>query len=187
MMGSKERLAEAIARGASFDYVFFWGHTPKAEGVVDSSCFSQWFPRAFTVDGLQYASAEHFMMAGKARLFGDESAAAGILSAATPADAKALGRAVRGFDERRGVEARAELVARGNVAKFAQHEDLRRQLLGTGEKVLVEASPRDAIWGIGMGASNPDARNPARWRGLNLLGFALMEARERIRDLAQTR
>jgi ribA/ribD-fused uncharacterized protein len=72
-------------------------------------------------------------------------------------------------------------VTRGNVAKFGQHEDLRAFLLATDERVLVEASPRDAVWGIGLGASNPDARIPERWRGRNLLGFALMEARSRLR------
>jgi ribA/ribD-fused uncharacterized protein len=66
------------------------------------------------------------------------------------------------------------------VAKFTQNEDLGAFLRATGRRVLVEASPRDRIWGIGMGASNPDAQVPARWRGNNLLGFALMDAREAL-------
>ena len=77
-------------------------------------------------------------------------------------------------------KARFDAVVRGNVAKFAAHADLRAFLLATGERVLVEASPRDTIWGIGMGAAHQDARTPAKWRGRNLLGFALMEARSRL-------
>jgi ribA/ribD-fused uncharacterized protein len=176
-MWTREQLAAHLAGGASVDFLFFWGHTPKRPGVVDAACLSQWFDRAFDVDGVRYATAEHFMMAAKARLFGDAAALARVLASRTPADAKAIGREVRDYDDAAWERARVDAVVRGNVAKFAQHEDLRRFLVGTRELVLVEASPRDTIWGIGLGASNPKARDPARWRGRNLLGFALMEAR----------
>jgi ribA/ribD-fused uncharacterized protein len=176
-MKNREELIAAAARGDAVEYLFFWGHTPKAEGIVDRSCLSQWFPRAFEIDGIRYATAEHFMMASKARLFGDEDALGKILSSTSPADAKALGRAVRNFDGGRWEAARFDAVVRGNVAKFSQHSDLASFLLGTAPAVLVEASPRDTIWGIGLGASNPNARDPSRWRGRNLLGFALMEVR----------
>jgi ribA/ribD-fused uncharacterized protein len=73
-------------------------------------------------------------------------------------------------------------VVAGNVAKFGQHPELRQFLLGTGDRVLVEASPRDQIWGIGMSASNELATSPGHWRGLNLLGFALMQARQQLRE-----
>lgn len=179
-MWTRARLVTELEAGRAVDFLFFWGHTPKQVGVVDASCLSQWFPRRFDLDGVTYASAEHVMMAGKARLFGDDDALAKILVAGTPAEAKALGRAVRGFDGAAWNRARSAIVVQANVAKFSQHDDLRRFLLGTGDRVLVEASPRDRIWGIGMGASNPDARTPARWRGENLLGFALMAARETI-------
>jgi ribA/ribD-fused uncharacterized protein len=181
MTWSRERLMVEEAGGASSDYVFFWGHTPMRDGIVDPTCFSQWFSRGFDVEGVRYRTAEHFMMAAKADLFGDDAARSAILMAETPAAAKALGRAVQRFDESRWEHARSDIVLRGNLAKFGQHEDLRAYLLSTGEKVLVEASPHDRIWGIGMRASNPDARIPARWRGANLLGFALMEVRERLR------
>lgn len=68
----------------------------------------------------------------------------------------------------------------GTVAKFTQHPDLAGVLARTGTQVLVEASPVDRIWGIGRAAGDPDALRPSRWLGLNLLGFALMEARERL-------
>lgn len=179
-MWTRESLVAHAAGGAVMEFVLFWGHTPKAPGAVDASCLSQWFPAAFIEDGARYATAEHYMMAAKARLFGDGEALAQVLAAATPAEAKAVGREVRGYDDARWEAARAEAVVQGNVLKFGQHPALRAFLLATDPRVLVEASPRDRVWGIGMGASNPDARDPARWRGRNLLGFALMEARARL-------
>jgi hypothetical protein len=141
---------------------------------------SQWWPVTFTVDGVSYPSAEHWMMAGKARLFGDEEGLAAVLRAASPGAVKAAGRKVCGFDEERWAAACYDIVVAGNLAKFGQHPDLRDFLLSTGEKVLVEASPYDRIWGIGMAATNADVERPSAWRGLNLLGFALMEVRERL-------
>jgi ribA/ribD-fused uncharacterized protein len=179
-MRTREQLVEHLTRGGTADYLFFWGHTPKNADVVDASCLSQWFPCTFVIDGVSYPSAEHFMMAEKARLFRDEAALARVLEAKSPAEAKAVGREVRRFDEAAWNAARFDAVVRGNVAKFGPREDLRAFLRGTREKVIVEASPRDRVWGIGMGASNPDARFPARWRGQNLLGFALMETRARL-------
>ncbi|GAB2481607.1 NADAR family protein [Nocardiopsis aegyptia] len=161
-------------------FLFFWGHRPPASGGVSASCLSQWWPAAFTVDGVAYPTAEHYMMAGKARLFGDAEAAERIVAAGHPRDAKTLGRQVRGFDEETWAAARFEIVVRGSVAKFGQHPELRDFLLGTGRRVLVEASPRDRVWGIGMGARNEKAERPEAWRGSNLLGFALMEARHRL-------
>ena len=180
-MWSRERLIAHLDAGGTADYLFFWGHTPKTTDGVDAACLSQWFPRTFTVDGVHYLTAEHWMMAEKARLFRDEEALARVLVAKTPAEAKKIGREVRDYDDVAWGKTRLEAVVRGNVAKFGAHDDLRAFLLATKQRVIVEASPRDRIWGIGMGASNPDARLPARWRGRNLLGFALMEARERLR------
>ncbi len=178
---STGQLLDFIAGGGQPKYLFFWGHQAQADGSVGKGCFSQWWPREFTVDGVRYPSAEHFMMTAKARLFGDDEMAARIPLAGHPQEAKALGRQVRGFDEQRWAQHRVDLVVAGNVAKFGQHPDLREYLLATGDRVLVEASPRDRVWGIGMGASNELATDPAGWRGLNLLGFALMEARRQLK------
>jgi len=166
-----------VSEGHHFEYLLFWGHTQKRKGSPDASCLSQWFPASFVVDGHVYPTAEHWMMAGKARLFEDDEMLEGILEAEDPGKAKALGRKVRGFDGAQWSKARGPLVVEGNVEKFGQNPALKQFLLKTGRDVLVEASPRDRIWGIGMGASNPEARNPLKWRGTNLLGFALMEAR----------
>jgi ribA/ribD-fused uncharacterized protein len=173
----RENLISVVEGGARPEYLFFWGHKPLPGGEVGKPCLSQWWPAPFAVEGDRYLTAEHFMMAEKARLFGDETSRLRILEAASPASAKALGRKVRGFDEQRWAEARFGIVVRGNRAKFEQNADLRRFLIGTHGRVLVEASPVDRVWGIGMKGDDPRATDPAQWRGLNLLGFALMEAR----------
>ena len=177
---SREELAAVVAAGAQPKWLMFWGHRPQSDGSVGAGCLSQWWPAPFVVDGVEYPGAEHWMMAGKARLFRDDDAVPAILAARTPAEAKNLGRLVRGFDDARWTAARFELVVAGNVAKFGQDPALREYLLGTANRVLVEASPMDRIWGIGLGATHEHAVDPSRWRGLNLLGFSLMEARERL-------
>ena len=173
-------LLQALSLGLQPSYLFFWGHRPRADGEVGKSCLSHWWPAAFEVDGRRYPTAEHFMMAEKARLFGDEPARARILAAAHPRQAKAIGRQVRGFDEERWQQHRLAIVARGNDAKFSQNPRLGSFLLGTHGRVLVEASPVDRVWGIGLGAGDPRATDPRQWRGLNLLGFALMQTRSRL-------
>lgn len=178
---SVESLVGEVRAGARVRYLHFWGHTPRADGTVGASCLSQWWPSPFTVDGVGYATAEHWMMAGKARLFQDPEALGRVLAAEHPAEAKKAGRLVRGFDDAVWERERFDIVVEGSVHKFTAHEELRAFLLGTGDRVLVEASPRDRVWGIGISASHQAASDPEHWRGLNLLGFALMEARERLR------
>lgn len=169
--------------GARLRFVHFWRHDPGPDGV-GAGCLSQWWPCEFDEDGHAFASAEHYMMAHKAWLFGDGAAAEAVLRAGHPAEAQRLGRRVRGFDDEVWKARRSAIVTRGNLAKFGQHPELRRFLLGTRNRVLVEASPKDRIWGIGLGAGDPGADSPAAWRGLNLLGFALMAARERLAETA---
>ncbi|MFJ6673589.1 NADAR family protein [Actinosynnema sp. NPDC091369] len=163
-------------------YLFFWGHEARPGAPVGKQCLSQWWEAPFTVDGRTFPTAEHFMMHGKALLFGDEGTAGRVLAARTPGEAKALGRQVRGFTEDVWVAERLDVVVRGNLAKFGAHHDLREFLLGTGDRVLVEASPLDRVWGIGLAADDERAADPARWQGLNLLGEALMEVRARLRS-----
>jgi ribA/ribD-fused uncharacterized protein len=138
------------------------------------------------VDGVLFRSAEHYMMWRKAKLFGDHDMAERIVAAADPRDAKALGRGVRNFDEKTWAERRFEIVTDASRHKFGQHDDLRAWLVGTGDRVLVEASPTDRVWGIGLSAADERATDPARWRGLNLLGFALMRARDEWRAAASS-
>ena len=116
----------------------------------------------------------------KALLFDDSDVATQILAATTPIEVKALGRQVKNFDEETWKENRYRIVKEGNILKFSQHLDLREKLLATKGKMLVEASPRDRIWGIGYGAKNALA-NKERW-GLNLLGQVLVEIRDEMLD-----
>lgn len=177
MIHNLAMLQDAHARGARLKYLFFWSHQPERDGRVGKGCFSQWYPAAFVVEGVTYATAEHFMMAEKARLFGDQAKRAQIVAAPHPGAAKHLGRQVRGFDQGVWDAERFGIVVRGNRAKFGQHPALRAYLCQTGARILVEASPHDRIWGIGLSSDDPRAENPPAWRGTNLLGFALMTVR----------
>jgi len=181
MSYSIEQLIASIQAGKQPKYLHFWGHTPVSPDVVDKSCFSQWYPAAFELDGVRYPTAEHYMMAQKALLFGDQVVYDKIAQCTHPNDAKRLGREVRDFDATAWEAERMSIVVRGNLAKFSQDARLREYLLGTGERVLVEASPVDRIWGTGLAADHADANDPRRWDGLNLLGFALMTVRDILR------
>jgi ribA/ribD-fused uncharacterized protein len=166
-------------RGELPEFVLFWGGW-KPAGGVGKGCLSQWYPAPFTLDGITYPTAEHYMMAAKARLFGDTEAVDRVLADPDPGKAKGAGRKVRGFDEDTWAAHRYDIVVAANRAKFARHESLRNFLRATRDKLLVEASPYDTIWGIGLSEQQPEARHPSKWRGLNLLGFAIMDARTEL-------
>ncbi|MFD5815119.1 NADAR family protein [Streptomyces sp. NPDC127038] len=178
---TRDALVSVVESGTRVKYLHFWGHRPRADGQVGAACLSQWWPSPFVVGGVSYATAEHWMMASKARLFGDAEAEERAVGASSPALAKKAGRLVRGFDEAVWERERFGIVVEGSVHKFAADPGLRTFLLGTEGRVLVEASPMDRIWGIGLAADDERAADPRRWRGANLLGFALMEAREQLR------
>lgn len=177
---NRDQLLELISAGANIDYLLFWGHRSGPKGAITQTCLSQWFAAPFVDAGKTFHTAEHFMMAKKAELFGQPELADQILASADPGKAKALGRQVANFDESVWERARWQVVVDANLLKFGQNPRLGAFLQRTGSAVLVEASPLDAIWGIGLDAQSPDARSPEHWRGLNLLGFALMEVREAL-------
>ena len=172
-----EALRSRFNAGEDLKYLFFWGHRT-SKGKVTASCFSQWYEAPFVAEGQRYPTAEHFMMAEKAALFGDQATRALVLQAPTPGAAKALGRQVRDFDEATWLENRFAVVVSANEAKFAQNTALGLFLKQTGSRILVEASPVDTIWGIGLAQDDARASNPNLWLGLNLLGFALMQVRD---------
>ena len=174
-------LLDQLAQDTRVRYLFFWGHQPSKDGIITKSCLSQWWMASFVVAGVTYRSTEHWMMAEKARLFDDESTLERILASKSPAEAKKLGREIQHFEPEAWEANKMDIVTTGNLHKFSQHPDLKNFLLSTGDRVLVEASPVDAIWGIGLAADSPDAENPARWQGPNLLGFALMDVRDQLR------
>ncbi len=175
-------LRKLVPGGKTFEYLYFWGHSPSYDGKVNKSCLSQWYVAPFVVDGTEYLTAEHWMMAEKARLFNDELMLEEILAAPDPKTAKMLGRKVRRFDGAIWEKNARRIVTEGNVFKFEQHSHLLKFLLSTGESILVEASPYDRIWGIGLKEDDSRAKHPATWLGANWLGFSLMEVRRILRE-----
>jgi len=111
----------------------------------------------------------------KAICFNDKSIAVQILSATEPRRVKALGRQVKGFRDDRWDEVKYKVVVEGNWYKFTQNPTFKQRLLETGNKIIVEASPYDKIWGIGVAATE----DKSKWRGQNLLGKAIMEVRDK--------
>lgn len=146
--------------------------------------FSQWHPTPFVVNGERFATAEQWMMACKARLFGDTSKAAAIMATEDPGEQKRHGQMVVGFDQDRWDAAKISIVLAGNLAKFQQNEGALRQLQATAPAMLVEANPRDWIWGVGLAVDDPDAHRPSAWRGSNLLGRVLTRVRDTLSSAA---
>ena len=176
-----QSIQERFARKEKLKYVFFWGHTEKND-QVSKACFSQWYPSVFKKDGITYKTAEHFMMAEKARLFNNKEILEEILKSGHPKQAKDLGRRVTGFKNEIWDKEKFRIVSEANFLKFSQSKSLKQFLLNTNERVLVEASPNDKVWGIGMAQDNEHIENPYKWKGENLLGFALMEVRDMLRN-----
>lgn len=161
------------------EYLFFWGHQAGKGDTLTKACLSQWWMASFKEEDILYRTAEHYMMAQKAKLFNDLEIFDKIIEKESPKDVKDLGRQIKNFDSVKWDEKKYEIVAQGNYLKFSQNEKLKQFLIQTKNKVLVEASPVDPVWGIGLAEDNPKALNPVEWRGENLLGFALMEARDK--------
>ena len=178
---SREQLQAHIGKGNKVKYLFFWGHTA-SDSSLTKACFSQWFSSPFEVEDHKFPTAEHYMMYRKAKLFGDSVAMNQVLESIDPGKVKAIGRTVEGFDQAIWEEHRMEIAVSGNVAKFSSRAELKEFLLGIGKRVLVEASPVDKIWGIGLEEKSPLSSDPYKWKGTNLLGFALMETRELLSE-----
>lgn len=148
------------------DFTFFYGGP-----------FSQWAHSDFVIDGKTYLTAEQWMMAEKARVFGDEEIRKKILATRDPREQKALGRQVKNFDPNKWNAVSRDIVYKGSYAKFKQNNFMQEVLLKTKGTLLVEASPTDCLWGIGLSADNPDAQEQSKWRGVNWLGEVLTKVR----------
>ena len=164
-------------------FTFFWKPLTQNYNYIGAGCLSQWqqdYP--FEEDGVEYKTAEHYMMAGKAKLFNDKEYLRKILNSNHPSKTKKLGSQVRGFKNNIWEQHRCDIVIKANYLKFTQHPELKEYLLNTGDNVLVEASPYDRIWGIGMESKHPNSNNVKLWKGINLLGFCLMEVRDQLKN-----
>lgn len=148
--------------------------------------FSQWYYSPFVIEGVRYNCAEQYMMASKARMFGDFEAAAEIMACDSeyttqaafvkhPRKQQIIGRRVKNFVPAPWDAVCRDFVMRGNIAKFIQNDTLFSALLSVGSFRLVEASPVDKIWGVGLAQDNPDAFDPTKWKGTNWLGEILTE------------
>ena len=177
-----ETIKEIVRRKPETTIIYFWGHTPNPKKKT-AACLSQWYYCYFEVNGIQYHTTEQYMMANKALLFKDDDVYQEIMAANNPHDYKKLGRKVRNFEPKLWDSKKSEIVVEGNKAKFSQNPDLKEFLLSTEDAILVEASPYDKIWGIGLDRETALKGGVEQWQGENLLGCALMEARDRLRDM----
>lgn len=178
-MQTVEDVVKRYNSGENLKYLFFWGHKVEKD-YVGKQCLSQWYPAEFIEDDIIYPTAEHYMMAEKARLFGDKETLEKILVASHPKQAKDLGRKIRGFNQKVWDEHCCDIVFKGNLLKFSQNLELRSFLVNTNNRILAEASPYDKIWGIGMDEKSYGIENPMNWKGTNYLGFTLMEVRKEL-------
>ena len=154
------------------EFCFFW---------KSNSYLSNWYPSEFVIDGVKYWCVEQYMMAKKAELFNDSNTYCYIMMSNSQKEIKALGRQIIGFSDDVWIPNRERIVFEGNYAKFTQNPMLKSFLMKQKDKILVEASPFDKIWGIGLDSSDLSfVSNPHNWRGTNLLGFVLMDVRDRI-------
>ncbi len=176
-----DTIKEIVSRNSETPIIYFWVHTSN-EKKMTAACLSQWYDCYFEVDGLCYHTTEQYMMASKARLFEDDKVLSEIMAAYSPHYYKKLGRKVRGFDPDLWDAKKRDIVVEGNKAKFSQNPELLDFLLSTGDAVLVEASPYDKIWGIGLDRDTAMKGSVNQWKGENLLGCALMEVRDWLRE-----
>ena len=208
---SSEKLIEKYDSGESIDYLFFWKPNTDAIDkssllkrivnffgctindtnlykqdmcVVDKSCLGQWQPSIFYSETDTYCCAEQYMMAEKARLF-DYEIRKLIMKSTNPKEIKVLGKKIRNFKQDVWDSEKYSIVVHANYYKFTQNDEMRNFLFSTGDKVLVEASPFDTVWGIGLSENDEKAQNPNLWQGQNLLGMALMDVRDDLRKAYQ--
>lgn len=152
-------------------HVFFWGGE-----------FSNWFTCYFNYEDHEFFNSEQAFMWKKAEFFGDEEMAELILHTQNPKQAKALGRKVRGFDAEKWAMVSYPIMIAVNAEKYNQNPRLREKLLATSDKTLVEASPYDKIWGIGLSEDDDRCLDEHQWQGMNLLGKALMQVRTLLKQ-----
>jgi ribA/ribD-fused uncharacterized protein len=153
-------------------YVFFW-----------NGIYSQWHKAEMTIDGIEYNSCEQYMMHQKALVFGDTEIAEQIMEESNPREQKRFGRMIKNFDKAIWDKNCLAIVYKGNIAKFTQNPELKEQMLATEDRIFVEASPLDYIWGVGLDENAEGIDYPSNWLGLNLLGQALTLVKQELKTL----
>ncbi|CAF0939204.1 unnamed protein product [Rotaria sordida] len=154
---------------------------------TNTSPFSNFYPCQVIENDIQFHCTEQYMMYHKAKLFNDNDIARKILDAKKPGQCKALGRKVKNFNEQTWINNRIKIVSNGNYLKFTQNEDLKMILLEHNDTLLVEASPNDRIWGVGLYEKDPLIKQRSTWKGLNLMGYILTDISYRIMNENKTK
>ncbi len=156
--------------------VFFWHE------YAENGYLSNWYESPFVIDGFRYRHVEQYLMAEKAKKFNDSKSYSAILKAKTPKECKDLGRKVSPYDDDVWANVRYDVLKTGVYAKFSQNIELKQMLLSTGDAILAEASPYDAIFGIKLASKDAAKTLQKDWPGSNLLGKALMEVRSELKS-----
>jgi len=161
--------------------IFFW------KPVAGNGWFSNWYSCKFMEDNVTYTSSEQYFMVKKAELFMSDIHAVEnkkiikkMLETDDQSEIRTLGRKVQGFNEQVWKKNRLQIMINANILKFTQNRDLCQKLMDTNGQLLVEASPSDNIWGIGLTEEKAKKLNPNEWPGENLLGFSLMFVRDML-------
>jgi hypothetical protein len=155
------------------NYLLFWsGH------------FSNWYPASFIIGSMTFNCVEQYMMYMKAKTFNDQETMDKVMATLDAKEQKKLGRGVKNFNPVAWDLVKEEVVYDGCFAKYLQNLDLKEDIIKTNDLMLVEASPYDKIWGIGMSAKDPDVTDESKWKGENLLGKALMKVRNKLKGNA---
>ena len=147
----------------------------------DYGFLSNWYLSNFVVDGINFSSMEQYMMYMKATLFNDTNIVSQIMETSDVGKKKALGRSVSNYNDIIWNGMRQPIIFKGLMEKFKQNENLKTELLKTGDAILAECAVQDQIWGIGLSMKDPNKNDMTRWRGTNLLGFSLMLVRSELK------
>lgn len=157
-------------------HVYFW------KGYLSNWNLTDFWWEADGEMPFKFNCGEQYMMFRKAVMFGDTETAIKIMQTNIPKEQKDLGRQVKNYDDAKWSAQRFDIMVDGLYERFSQNTDIREKLLATGDKILVEASPYDNIWGVGLEETDDAILDEKNWQGQNLLGKVLMEVRSVLKE-----